>query len=73
MPLESTPVPTVESGPLPNHKYEPVLSLVERCAYSAAHRIMTEPINNNELVLDGARRTFTVDAIARIIVEEMSK
>lgn len=51
--------------------YAPVLSAVERAAYAAAHRIMTQQTVAAELACAGSRRSAQVDAIAAIIVREM--
>lgn len=49
--------------------YVPELSERERAAYAAAHRIMTEQAPIAELACPGARRSKTLDHIARIIIE----
>jgi hypothetical protein len=40
---------------------------IERAAYIAAHRIMTEDLASPELACPGARRSAHLDAIAKII------
>ncbi len=40
---------------------------IERAAYIAAHAILTTNLNAPELACPGARRSFTVDAIAEVI------
>jgi hypothetical protein len=44
---------------------------VERAAYLAAHRIITEDLGAPELACPGARRTYRVDRMAEIIVKTM--
>ena len=51
--------------------YQPILSAIERKAYRAAYRIMTEQTADVELVCPGARRSAQLDALARIIKEEL--
>lgn len=52
--------------------YVPILSAVERQAYAAAHRILTVDTENMRLLCPGARRSATVDAIAKIIMEQFA-
>lgn len=40
---------------------------IERAAYIAAHAILTADLNAPELACPGARRSYTVDAIAEVI------
>ncbi len=40
---------------------------IERAAYIAAHAILATNLNAPELACPGARRSFTVDAIASVI------
>jgi hypothetical protein len=49
--------------------YRPILSDVERRAYVAAHRLMTESTVSETLACPGGRRSAQVDAIAQIIRE----
>jgi len=52
--------------------YTPILSITERHAYTAAHRILTTSLmRDGERAMEGGRRSFVLDSIARIIVEEM--
>jgi len=48
--------------------YQPLLSAVERRAYQAAHRILTEAWRS-ELPSPGGRRSAELDGIAKIIQE----
>lgn len=65
------PIPLLESGPVPNHCYTPILSQLERRAYEAAHRIATEAKPHTPLALPDARRVSYIDAIAKIIMDTM--
>jgi len=40
---------------------------IERAAYIAAHAILTADLNAPELACPGARRSYTIDAIAEVI------
>lgn len=53
----------------PRRSYVPILSEVERRAYCAAHRILTEGIRD-EHPCPGGHRSAVVDHIARIIIKE---
>ena len=55
----------------PRKPYLPILSAVERRAYHAAHRILTEGMRD-ERACPGGRRSAVVDHIARIILEEFA-
>jgi len=52
--------------------YQPVLSDVERRAYQAAHRLLSENTNAPEKACPGARRTHAIDTIARVIINSFS-
>jgi hypothetical protein len=53
----------------PRKPYVPILSAVERRAYHAAHRILTEPYVGI-LACPGGRRSAAADHMAQIIIEE---
>ncbi len=44
---------------------------VERAAYLAAHRILTEDTAAPELACPGARRSYRIDKLAEIIIQTM--
>ncbi len=56
----------------PRKAYVPILSAVERRAYHAAHRILTERPYTDILATPGGRRSASADHIARIIIEEFA-
>lgn len=54
--------------------YKPVLSLIERRAYAAAHRLLQlSASGEKELACPGARRTAMVDRVAAVLIEEFSE
>ena len=59
--------------PVSKRQYVPVLSAVERAAYMAAHRILSERTHEPELACDGCRRSRQIDRVAAIIVEAIGK
>lgn len=50
-------------------KYTPVLSDLERRAYHAAHRILSERAYSARMATPGGQRTAIVDGLAKIIME----
>ena len=64
----STKLAVVDQEPV-EFTYKPTLSSKERRAYHAAHRIMTEELNSPDLISPGARRSYYIDNLARIILE----
>jgi hypothetical protein len=59
--------------PVAMRKRTPLLSHLERSAYHAAHRLLTERTGNPALAGQGAYRSSEMDDIARIIMEELRK
>ena len=49
--------------------YVPVLSMLERRAYEAAHRIISSDVEPRHLACPGAKRSRRVDRIAEILIE----
>ena len=68
-------MPELKPVAVPSRKpYIAVLSPLERRAYHAAYRILTEEDNGMDSVTHGAaggRRSARLDAIAKTIVEEI--
>jgi hypothetical protein len=62
-------------APIPAKKpYKPVLSVIERRAYAAAHRLLQlSASGERELACPGARRAAMVDRIASVLIEEFSE
>lgn len=53
--------------------YKPMLSQLERKAYHAAYRLLTEPSDPTTLATPGGRRSRQLDRMAKIIVEEIER
>ena len=68
------PVPApIPVAIVPRTPYTPILSPLERKAYQIAHRLIMGAIwqVGGELAAEGGRRTAQVDAIAKVIMEEL--
>ena len=68
-------MPELKPVAVPSRKpYIAVLSPLERRAYHAAHRILTEQysaVDSMEKACPGGRRSARVDAIAQTIIDEL--
>lgn len=54
--------------------YKPVLSVIERRAYAAAHRLLQLSVSGEtQLACPGGRRSAMVDRIAAVIISEFSE
>lgn len=62
------PVPVPRRAP-----YVPILSDLERRAYHAAHRILTERPYISRLAAPGGQRSAAVDGLAEIIMQVFKK
>lgn len=52
--------------------YKPILSARERRAYAVAHRILATDLKFPEYLCPGTRRSKAIEAIAAIVMDEMS-
>lgn len=70
--LGPAPGPTLLPTPI-RPPYVPILSRTERKAYQIAHRLMMGDVwrVGNDKGTPGGRRTAEVDAIAKLILEEL--